>query len=198
MTLRYLADHYFLIKKYDLCKEFAEVGLFILQSKQKPERAELSNFRQEIEVLRSHFYFILGKVEHVQGNDQEAFQQYERSLSHNSKNHQTHFCLAKVNYQMGNFQAAEKHLNQVLSCHSFKDCYEAIRMLAQIKARQSNAQRQPNETLRLFRRVLELNPKDFDANFEIAALFEQTEPLQALIYYEAGINIMREEIGCDK
>jgi tetratricopeptide (TPR) repeat protein len=50
----------------------------------------------------------------------------------------------------------------------------------------------------LFRRVLELNPKDFDANFEIAALFEQTEPLQALIYYDAGINIMREEIGCDK
>jgi hypothetical protein len=33
LTLRYLADHYFLIKKYDYCKEFTEVGLFILQSK---------------------------------------------------------------------------------------------------------------------------------------------------------------------
>jgi hypothetical protein len=38
--------------------------------------------------------------------------------------------------------------------------------------------------LKLFRHVCELNPHDYDANFEIAALFEQTEPKRALAYYE--------------
>jgi hypothetical protein len=42
---------------------------------------------------------------------------------------------------------------------------------------------------------LELNPKDFDANFEVAMLFEQNDPKQALIYYEAGIKIMKEELA---
>ena len=46
--------------------------------------------------------------------------------------------------------------------------------------------------------MLELNPKDFDANFEIAALYQESEPLQALIYYEAGIKIMRDEISAEK
>jgi len=49
----------------------------------------------------------------------------------------------------------------------------------------------------LFRRVIELNPRDFSANFEVAFLFEQNDPKQALIYYEAGISIMREELQGD-
>lgn len=44
---------------------------------------------------------------------------------------------------------------------------------------------------------MELNPKDFDANFEVAMLFEQNDPKQALIYYEAGIKIMKEELAKD-
>lgn len=40
--------------------------------------------------------------------------------------------------------------------------------------------------------VIELNPKDYDAHFEIAALFEQTEPLKSLSHYQLGIDIMRE------
>lgn len=31
---------------------------------------------------------------------------------------------------MGNFQAAEQHLQTVLACSRFKDSYEAIRLLA--------------------------------------------------------------------
>ena len=50
------------------------------------------------------------------------------------------------------------------------------------------------DALKLFRRVIELNPRDFDANFEVAMLFEQHDPKQALIYYEAGIKIMKEEL----
>lgn len=110
-----------------------------MQSKNRPERAELSTFRQEIEILRSQFYFILGKVEHVHERYPEALQQYELSLSHNDKNFQTHFCLSKVHFKMRNYSAAEKNLAFVLQCHQYKDSYEALKILAQIKARQSEA-----------------------------------------------------------
>jgi hypothetical protein len=53
LCLKYLAEHFFFLEKYEHSKEFAEVGLQVLQSKIKPERAELSSFRQEIELLRS-------------------------------------------------------------------------------------------------------------------------------------------------
>ena len=45
---------------------------------------------------------------------------------------------------------------------------------------------------------MELNPFDYDANFEIAALFEQFDQKQALVYYEAGIKIMRENLTSEK
>lgn len=46
----------------------------------------------------------------------------------------------------------------------------------------------------MFRHVCELNPLDFDANFEIASLFEQVEPKRALVYYEQGVRIMRDSL----
>jgi hypothetical protein len=39
--------------------------------------------------------------------------------------------------------------------------------------------------------VLELNPKDYEANFEIAALFELTEHKNALVYYETGVKVLQ-------
>ena len=86
-------------------------------------------------------------------------------------------------------------MNAVLASPRYKDSYEAIRLLAQIKARQSRHPENLNEALKLFRHVLELNPQDYDANFEIAALFEQAEPKRALIHYEQGIRIIREHIS---
>lgn len=53
LTLKQLAEHFFLIGQYDSAQEFAEVGLQVLQSKIRPERAELSSFRQEIAILKS-------------------------------------------------------------------------------------------------------------------------------------------------
>ena len=100
---------------------------------------------------------------------------------------------------MRNYSSAEKNLTFVLSCHQYKDSYEALKILAQIKSRQSaEAGNFKIETLKLFKRVLELNPKDFDANFEIASLFERSDPTQALVYYEAGIKILRDEIDANK
>ena len=83
-----------------------------------------------MEHLKSTFYFILGKVEHVQERYEQAYQRYEESLKYNVRNYQTLFCQAKVQFHMGNFQEAEIHLNNVLACVRYKDSYEAIRLLA--------------------------------------------------------------------
>ena len=69
----YLAEHYFVKGEYQLAAELCEAGLLVLKNKNKPERSDLVTFRQDIEQLRSFFYFILGKVEHVQENYNEAF-----------------------------------------------------------------------------------------------------------------------------
>ena len=80
--------------------------------------------------------------------------------------------MAKVQYQLCNYAAAEQRLQTILRCAAFKDSYEALRLLAQIKALQSRQTNSNQEALRLFRRVIELNPRDFSANFEVAFLFE--------------------------
>lgn len=49
-----------------------------------------------------------------------------------------------------------------------KDCFEALRLLAQTKCRLGKTQ----ECVDLFKRVLELNPKDYEANIEIAQLYD--------------------------
>ena len=87
LAIKYLAEHYFYQKKYDLCKELSKAGLLVLSSKKKPDRCELPSFRAEIDILKSYFFFLLGKVSHVSGNFDEAFQHYEESLKHNSKNY---------------------------------------------------------------------------------------------------------------
>lgn len=103
--------------------------------------------------------------------------------------------MAKVQYHLGNFQGAELNLTTVLQCNQFKDSYEALRMLAQIKARQS--QNNHAEAHRLFNKVIERNPKDFDAHFEIAVMFEVNDPKLALQHYKRGIQIIREQISAD-
>ena len=50
------------------------------------------------------------------------------------------------------------------------------------------------EAIELFKRVIELNPKDYEANFEIATLFELSEHKHSLVYYENGIKILESEI----
>jgi len=198
LCISYLAEHYFARQEYQLCGELCDAGLQVLKNKTRPERSDLPTYRLDIEHLRSNFYFILGKLEHVQERYETAFQQYEESLRHNARNYQTLFCLAKVLFHMGNFKAAETHLNTVLACNRYKDSYEAIRLLAQIKARQSRHPDNQAEAFKLFRHVLELNPHDYDANFEISSLFEETEPKRALVYLEQGVSVMREHLASAK
>lgn len=61
-----------------------------------------------------------------------------------------------------------------------------LRLLAQIKSRQGKKQ----ESIDIFKRVLELNPKDYESNFEIASQLESSEFKNALVYYESGVKIL--------
>jgi hypothetical protein len=38
--------------------------------------------------------------------------------------------MAKVQYQLGNYTSAEQRLHTIFQNSAFKDCYEAIRLLA--------------------------------------------------------------------
>jgi tetratricopeptide (TPR) repeat protein len=73
----------------------------------------------------------------------------------------------------------------------FKDSFEALRILAQIKGRLGKA----FESVELFKRVLELNPKDFEANIEIGQVHEQNDPKTAIVFYEKALNIIQENIA---
>jgi hypothetical protein len=76
LTLKYMADHYFFVKEYSQCEQLCRRGLRLLEVKDAQDSgqgvitkaASLGDydfFRKDIEHLRSDFYFILGKVYHV-------------------------------------------------------------------------------------------------------------------------------------
>ncbi|CDW71106.1 rna polymerase-associated protein ctr9 homolog [Stylonychia lemnae] len=192
LTLRYLAEHYFQKRSYHIAQQLCENALKSLERCRRKEATikENPNFRKELEQLKSDIYFILGKINHVQENYQDALGFYSKAVKCNNYNFSAQFCLGKVHYSFNNFQEAENCLDTVLSNPKHKDCYEALRLLAQTKSRQNKI----NEAVELFKRVLELNPQDFEANFEIAQMFEQTEPKHALVYYEGGLKILQNEI----
>jgi len=62
-------------------------GLEILKNKKKPDNAELPSFRREIDLLRSDFNFILGKINHLQNKYQEAFTYYNEAIKFDNLNH---------------------------------------------------------------------------------------------------------------
>jgi hypothetical protein len=62
-----------------------------------------------------------------------------------------------------NYQSAETCLETVTNNSRYKDSFEAMRILAQIKGRLGKT----NDSVDLLKKVLELNPKDFEANIEI-------------------------------
>ena len=65
-----------------------------------------------------------------------------------------------------------------------------MRILAQIKGRLGKT----NDSVDLFKKVLELSPKDYEANIEIGQIYEQTDPKTASIYYEKALKVIQELI----
>ena len=103
LALKYLAEYLFLRGDFKQCKEFCQAGQQILKLKTRPDKADFTAFRQEVENLKSNFCFILGKIEHVEENFQSAFEQYEQALKHNPKNYEAHMCMAKVHFHYKNY-----------------------------------------------------------------------------------------------
>jgi len=87
LCISYLAEHYFIKKEYELTCELCLAGLSILKNKARHEHRDIPTYRQDMDHLRSTFYFILGKVEHTQERYEEAFQRYEESIKLNSRNY---------------------------------------------------------------------------------------------------------------
>lgn len=50
----------------------------------------------------------------------------------------------------------------------------------------------PLEGVELYKRVIQLNPRDYEANIEIAQVFDQNDPKTALVYYENALKILNE------
>jgi tetratricopeptide (TPR) repeat protein len=84
-----------------------------------------------------------------------------------------------------NLNAVDESLSKILSVQSFKDCYEALTLLARVKTLQGKRY----EALVLYKKVIELNPNDYRACFNIAQMFDQKDTQIALYYYQYGIQI---------
>jgi tetratricopeptide (TPR) repeat protein len=65
-----------------------------------------------------------------------------------------------------------------------------LRLLAQTKTKLQKY----SEAVEIFKRVIELNPTDMEANIEIAQLYEQTDFKTALVYYEKALKIARSDV----
>ena len=77
----------------------------------------------------------------------------------------------------------DEAVTTVLSHSAYKDCFEAIKLLAKVKTLQFKRY----EALVLYKRLVEINPMDYQASFEVAQLFESIDQPIALKYYQQGI-----------
>ena len=91
--------------------------------------------------------------------------------------------MAKIHYLGGNFNGADETLNLILKLPKYKDSYEVLQLLAKVK----NLQGKRYEAMALYKRIIELNPNDYEACFDIAQMFDQIDQGIARTYYEQGL-----------
>ena len=135
LALKVIADLYAKKGEFQLATALCERGLQILESYRRPEQTlkENPNYRKEIEYLRSDFYFIMGKVQHMQRSFAMAQDLYQKAIKKNERNYSAQFNLGKVYFMNDSYQQAEGCLEIVISASKLKDCFEAIRLLALTK-----------------------------------------------------------------
>ena len=133
--------------------------------------------------MRSDLNFILGKVFHKKEEYEKAKSAYLAAIELNSDNYAAMFCQAKIHYLNSEFNAVVFYLNQILANPKYKDCYEVLELYAKMKVQEGKRY----EALALYKRIIELNPNDYQSCFEIAQLFDQIDQSFALEYYEQGI-----------
>jgi tetratricopeptide (TPR) repeat protein len=176
LTMKHLADHFFFSNELEISQELCIRALKYCNLLKKPDNADLPNFRKNILLLSSDISFILGKIFHKGENFEEASKYYFQAIKNNKQNLSAQFCLAKIHFLNGNYTAVDECLNIILSQPKCRDSFEAIKLLAKVKSLQGKRY----EALALFRRVIELNPKDYLSNFEVAQMFDQVDQPLAL------------------
>lgn len=90
-------------------------------------------YRKDAELLKSDLYFIMGKIKHIQQNFEDALDIYIKATKLNDNNYAAQFNLGKVYFYKGSYQQAEICFEKVITCPKLKDCFEAVRLLAQTK-----------------------------------------------------------------
>lgn len=188
--MKHLADHFFFEDELDIAEALALRALKFCDRLKKPDSADSPFFRADIVKLSSDLFFILGKIHHKKESFDKALQFYFESVKLNRLNMAAQFCLAKIHYLNGNFNAVDECLNIILGNSLYKDSFEALKLLAKVKSMQGKKY----ESLALYKRVIELNPKDFNACFEVAQMFDAIDQQLALSYYERGLEGMQMDI----
>lgn len=82
----------------------------------------------------------------------------------NPNNFAALFCLAKIHYLNGSFNAVEESLAKILQDQHYKDSFEAMQLLAKVKSMQGKVY----EALILYKRLIEINPADYHSCYAIA------------------------------
>ena len=106
----------------------------------------------------------MGKIEHKKENYNEAINLYYASLTDNKNNYAANFNLSKIHFLAGDYHSVDQILNEILRVPIFKNCFEAIHLLAKTKCLQGKIY----EALALYNKVIDLNPNDHRASFEVA------------------------------
>lgn len=117
----------------------------------------------------------------------EAQDYYLKAAKCNDQNLAIQFNLAKIYFGNASYNQAEICLEAIVKTPKYKDCFEAIRLLAQTK----NLLRNYPAAVELYKRVIELNPRDMEATIEIAQIFETNDSKTALVYYDKALSMAR-------
>jgi len=190
LTMKHLADHFLLCNELDITEALCQRAIKQCDQLKRPDNSDLPTFRGEILILKSDLFFILGKVYHQREQYEEALNHYFQTVNLNRHNFAAHFYLAKIEYLNGNFNAVDEGLTRILSNPRYKDSYEAIKLLAKVKTIQGKRY----EAMALYKRLLEINPRDHTSSFHVAQLFDQIDQNLALKYYEQGLLALQSSI----
>ena len=171
--MKHLANHFLLSNDLDIAEALCTRAIRQCEQLKAPENAPSPKFRWEIQLLRGDLHFILGKVYHKREQYDDALKNYFQTVELNKYNVAAHYCMAQIHYLNGNINAVDEALTRVLSNPRYKDCYEALVLLAKVKTMQG----QRYEAMALYKRLIEkIYPKSLinlhPSSFQVAELFD--------------------------
>ena len=117
LALLYLGEHLLVQGEYEKAEKMARRGIQLLEKFSQliirkglteTEILEKRKFGREINQLRSRFFFLIGKINHIQQRYNEALKFYSQAVSSNSQNYAAVLCLGQMKCHLKAFQEAIK------------------------------------------------------------------------------------------